>query len=430
MKKFAFALTMLCLTISQAWGAGFQLSEYTVTGLGRAFAGVGVAGDDFSSAAFNPAGMQYNKTNGVQTGTTVVSLHFDYKGSMNTQASIDGGGMPSAAGVRWGRGHTRPTRVLPHVFAQQKLNEKTTLGIGAYVPFGLATDYPNGWFAQSQAGLSQLEAIDVSPALSYEVTNWLTIGAAVNIEYVKAHFTGKVEQGGLYFDSSRSDMEGDDYGLGYTAGFTLAPRKDVRIGLSYRSKISHELSGNLSVTGMPQMTMGQFPTGSFNGKSDIKAKITVPETAILSGAYDFNRFTFTGTLKYTRWSRFKELNIYNETKNVMASSTQEKWKNTWYFGGGIDYRINDAWRVRTGLGYDQTTIRSPEYRTPRVPDGRRVLASFGGSWQKSNWQIDAGYMHIFAYGGEAMGGTAGSVSHRIKYSNDADLFSLGVQYKF
>lgn len=432
MKKYLLCFTIASLLAPCAMGAGFQLSEYTVTGLGRSFAGLGVTGDDFSALAFNPAGMQYNQTSGAQAGATVVSLHFDYKGETDTAATVGENGIPTP-GAQSGRGHSRPTRVLPHLFAQQKLNDKTTLGLGVYVPFGLATDYPNNWFAQSQAGLSQLEAVDVSPALSYAVNDWFSVGAAMNIQYIKAHFTSKLEKSGLYFDSSKSNMEGDDYAAGYTVGFTVTPRKDIRLGVAYRSKISHELTGDLKITGMPQTTItpqGPLSTGGYNGKSNIKAKVTTPETVLFTGAYDIADFTFSGTARYTRWSRFKTLDIYNKSTGALVSSTDEKWKNTWYFGGGVDYRLNQAWTIRAGLGYDQTTIRAPEYRTPRVPDGRRVLTSFGAGWQMDQWQIDAGYMHIFMHGGEATGGTKGSAPYRIKYTNDADLFSLGVQYKF
>ncbi len=38
-----------------AHAAGFQLSEYSTTNLGRSFAGVGMVGDDFSAIGYNPA---------------------------------------------------------------------------------------------------------------------------------------------------------------------------------------------------------------------------------------------------------------------------------------------------------------------------------------------------------------------------------------
>ena len=60
MKKrhlLSFILTMAVATNASA--AGYQLQEYSVTNLGRAFAGVGVMGDDYSAIAFNPAGMNF-----------------------------------------------------------------------------------------------------------------------------------------------------------------------------------------------------------------------------------------------------------------------------------------------------------------------------------------------------------------------------------
>ncbi len=431
----AVSLVALCMFSHQTMAAGFHLSEYTVTGMGRSFAGGGVVGDDYSATAFNPAGMQYNKSNGFQTGASVVSLHFDYKGSIDTAASVGANGMPTSAGTRSGTGHTRPSRVLPHIFAQQKLNDKATVGLGVYVPYGLATDYENDWFAESHAGLSQLSATNVSPSFSYQVTDSVALGAALNIQYITARLAGAVESNGLYFDSGRSNVKGDDYGVGYTLGATFTPRKDIRLGVSYRSKISHELDGELKISGLPTQTYvpgkGFIQTGALNGKKDVKAKVTVPEVLLLSAAYDLNKcFTLSATARWTHWSRFKNLDIVYRNTNGIASHTYENWKNTWYYAMGVDYRYNRNWTFRTGIGYDETVIKSPKYRTARIPDGRRVLTSLGASYKYKNWQFDAGYTHIFAHGGEAQGGPEGTSKAHLKYSADAEMFSLGFQYKF
>ena len=432
MKKYLLAVSALTASFftTDAFAAGYHLSEYTVTGLGRSFAGAGVVGDDFSSLAFNPAGMQYNQTNGAQTGVTAVSLHFDYKGSIGTATSINKDGMPSRLGPRSGSGHTRPTRVLPHVFAQQKLNDKTTLGLGVYVPYGLATDYDNDWFAQSHAGLSQLSATNVSPALSYQINDKFAVGGALNLQYITARLTGNIENDGMYFESGYNDLEGDDYGVGYTLGATFTPRKDIRLGVSYRSKIKHKLEGDLKISGMPSAVRGQ-PIKAMNGQSDIYTKVTMPEIVYLTGAYDLNKcFTLSATAKWTRWSQFKNLDIFDKTTGVAVSETFENWKNTWYYAVGADYRYNRNWTFRTGIGYDETVIKEPKYRTARIPDGRRILTSLGTTWKKDNWQVDLGYMHIFVHGGEVLGGAEKASSANLKYSADADLVSFGVQYKF
>lgn len=412
--------SLLLSTYAQA--AGFYLSEYSTTNLGRSFAGLGVVGDDYSAIGFNPAGMQYNETSGGQTGLTVVSLHSDYKGTLNTLATVDEDGN-LGYGVRSGRGHTRPTRVLPNIFTQYKINKDMSFGIGTYVPYGLATDYKNGWFAESHAGLSQVSATNVSPSLSYQITDMIAVGSAINFQYIVARLTGAIENDGLYFATGTNDLRGDDLGIGYTIGTTITPRKDIRLGISYRSKIKHKLTGDVKTSGLPMEAL--------NKKQDIFSKITTPEILTLSGAYDINKnFTLSATTRWAHWTRFKNLDVYNSSDASLLQGTYENWKNTWYYAAGIDYHYNPNWTFRTGVGYDETVIKKPEFRTVRIPDGRRVLTSLGLSYSKQNWQIDAGYMHIFIHGSDGYGKTQGSSDIAMKYSSSADLFSFGVQYKF
>lgn len=415
-----------------AEAAGYHLSEYTTTGLGRSFAGVGVMGDDYSAIGFNPAGMQYNKQSGGQVGVTMVSLHTDYKGSVGPSASP----MGTVNAPKTGYGHTRPTRVLPNVFAQHKLNDKMTFGLGAYVPFGLATDYKNGWFGESHAELSQVSAQTVSPSLSYQVTDTIALGAAVNLQYIEAKLTGAIEKdmGGLLpvaIPGATNNLRGDDMGVGYTLGLTYTPRKDVRLGVSYRSKVKHKLEGDVKLTGIPGVVTTATAGAVSNGNKDIYTKITTPEVLTFSGAWDMNKcFTLTGTARWTRWSQFDRLDIYEKETGDLLTGTYENWKNTWYYAIGLDYRRNQNWTFRTGIGYDETVIKSPEYRTARIPDGRRVLTSLGLSYKKNNWQIDAGYMHIFIHGSHAYGTADGASKMDMKYTSSADLLSFGVQYKF
>ncbi len=408
-----------------AEAAGYHLSEYTTTGLGRSFAGVGVMGDDYSAIGFNPAGMQYNAKSGGQVGVTMVSLHTDYKGTSESNP------MGTGSVKKTGYGHTRPTRVLPNVFAQHKLNDKMTFGLGAYVPFGLATDYKNGWFGENHAELSQVSSQTVSPSLSYQVTDTIALGAAVNIQYIEAKLTGEVEKNGMTIPGATNNLRGDDVGVGYTIGATFTPRKDIRLGVSYRSKVKHKLEGDVKLTGVPGFVTTATAGAVANGNKDIFTKISTPEVLTFSGAWDMNKcFTLTGTARWTRWSQFDRLDIYETKTRKLLIGTNENWKNTWYYAIGLDYRRNQNWTFRTGIGYDETVIKSPEYRTARIPDGRRVLTSLGLSYKKNNWQIDAGYMHIFIHGSHAYGTADDASKMDMKYTSSADLVSFGVQYKF
>ena len=149
-----------------------------------------------------------------------------------------------------------------------------------------------------------------------------------------------------------------------------------------------------------------------------------------------DKWTLSGTARWTRWKRFDTLNVnlMNPVIDPITSSTQEKWRNTGFYALGADYKWNDQWTVRAGLAYDMTVIRSAGYRTPRIPDGRRVWNSIGVSYAHKNFQVDFGYAHIYVFGGHAKGTDNLNLNQgnrpNIKYSSDANMFSLGLQYKF
>ena len=132
MKKLSIILGGLFVA-SVAQAGGYQLNDYSVTGLGRSYAGQGIMGDDYSAIAFNPAGMTLMKRSGIQTGLSFVNLNADVE-------SIDS---------RYANQHKKMDFwvPIPQFFAQYNLNDKWSLGMGVYAPFGLKTDYDADWFA-------------------------------------------------------------------------------------------------------------------------------------------------------------------------------------------------------------------------------------------------------------------------------------------
>ena len=415
MKKIILLSTIL-MSSSVTFAAGYQLQEYSVTGLGRAMAGAGIMGDDYSAPAFNPAGMGFTERSGAQLGFIGVDLRSRVKGSQTVQV-----GHPLIDGTNEGKDFTHIFRLLPHVFGQYKLNDKATIGIGLYAPFGLATDYRNNWFASAQGQYSGITAVDLSPSFAYKITDQLTLGAAINLQYAVAHLTGAT------FDGGWTNMhDADDFGVGYTVGLTFQPWKTTRFGLSYRSKVNHKLQGKNKMT-------GGLITAALTGTHDVNAKITTPETVILSAAQDIgSKWTLSGTARWTRWSRFHDLDIYQKgypRDGGLLSSVHEHWRNTWFFAVGADYKYCKNLTFRFGTAYDQTSIKSPKYRTVRIPDQRRIWTTIGASYQRDNWQLDVGYAHLFVKKahGEAQ---TGFVKTDATWKTQSNILGLQFQYKF
>ena len=120
----AIGLALVCATNANA--AGYQLNEYSVTGLGRSFAGAGVMGDDYSALAYNPAGMTLMKRSGFQGGITIAEMMSDIKG----KGEYAGQSTDMHYGVP-----------LPSGFAHWNVNDKLFLGAGIYAPYGLSTKH-------------------------------------------------------------------------------------------------------------------------------------------------------------------------------------------------------------------------------------------------------------------------------------------------
>lgn len=406
LKKALYTLSIVSISTA-ALASGYQISEYSTTNLGRSFAGAGVVGDDFSAMGYNPAGMSINATSGIQGGAAGILLHSDYKNNATGE-----------------KHSSKMGRVLPHFFGQYKANDKLTLGTGFYTPYGLITDYNNDWFGSDHGILSALKVMNFSVGASYQFHPMFSVGAAVNAQYIHARLTG-TKAGGMM----TTDMDGDDAGVGYMLGATFTPQRNIRLGVSYRSKVSHELRGDLAIG---------TPLG--NQEMDIKAKVTTPELVLISGAVDVNeKLTLSASARWTKWNRFKNLDVINRAVNVAVSSTHENWKNTWFYSIGADYKINENWTVRLGTAYDETVIKAPEFRTVRVPDGRRIFASLGLSYTTGNWQYDLGYTHVWMRHGNAHGGerenpmdkNSPSKDANVRYSHaGAYMGGFSIQYKF
>ena len=417
-ERYLLSFVLTAAIAANASAAGYQLQEYSVTGLGRAFAGAGVMGDDYSAVAFNPAGMSLMDKSGIQTGAIAVDVYGKVKGESQAYSEGIWGDHKS------GSTHSNLFRVLPHFYGQKKVNDKLDLGIGLYVPFGLANDYKNGWFGEEHAGYSGITVVDLTPSVSYKVLDSLSVGAGINVQYAVAHLTGAMfkKVAPTKAVNGTTDMhDADDISVGYNVGVVWKPTNSTRFGLSYRSKVDHKVQGKNHI-----MLAGTDTT------KEVNAKITTPETIIFSAAQDLgDKWTLSGIARYTRWSRFGTLKIYQEGKNDgPASTTHENWKNTWLFGLGADYKYCKNLTFRFGTAWDNTAIRSAKYRTARIPDERRIWASVGASYTKNNWQFDVGYSHLFVHSAKAEGTAVDAGKFNAKYHIQSDIFGMGIQYKF
>ena len=415
MKKFLLATACLTLAAANANAGGFQLSEYSTTLIGRALAGYGVVGDDYSAAAFNPAGMTL-RDSGVQFGVNVVGLHSVVKGSVDN-------------GVTGKSGRLEDTKAIPHFFSQYKLNEKTRVGFNLFTPFGFATNYNKTWFGKTHALRSEITVVDFQLAGSYDIAENITIGAGVALEVAKATLTNAVDQYPTIADRTRSKLKGDSYEPSYSLGVLYKINDDARLGFSYRSKVDHKIRGKHTLNVNGTIFFGDDGTD-----------LHLPEYYTLSGYYRIGDFGLSSSIKWTKWSRFEELDVYSRANpygaKVSVGAVREEWRDTWTLALGTDYYYNEKTTYRFGIAFDQAGVKNAQHRTARVPDADRLILGLGASYKLSEKsQLDFAYSHLFmksAHSHNTLKRTDGSDGSTLnsKYNSQINMFGVSYQYNF
>lgn len=421
MKKIsAAAAVALLASVGNANAAGYQLNEFSVTNLGRSFAGIGVAGDDYSALGYNPAGMTLVKRSGMQAGLTMTEVASKIRG------------IGDQSGKKTDMDFMIP---LPSMFGQYNVNDKLFLGAGIYVPFGLATRYGHDSFvADDKNGVrrSELEVVDGNISAAYKVDNHLSLGVSGILRHIKGKLTSNVNRTLPVYGYSNlaySDFKVSGWSTTMNLGAMYEFDEDTRVGLSYRFKSTQRTTGHHTVTVNPQfaaMASSMLNMQDVN-RYDSVSDPELPASWILSGYHKFGeKWGTTATVKYTQWHRFSVFPAYSSGSGNL--DVQYRWKDAWNFALGQDYYLNENWTLRAGLAWDQSPVPNSAYRTNRIPDTDRLWTSFGVSYATGNHQFDFGYAHLFMMHGKVW--NSAEKDTNAKYKSYSNMYALQYQYKF
>lgn len=408
MKKITkFALLVgATLGVCSANAGSYQLNDYSVTGLGRSYAGQGIVGDDYSAIAFNPAGMTLMEKSGVQQVFNFINLNAD----------VDGLG--AHAGQHKKMNFWQP---VPAGFAQYNVNDRFKIGLGIYAPFGLKTQYKADWYGSDAAILSKLDIVDFNLSAAYKVTDHLSLGVSAILRYIYGRMTQTIPgYGGTVNFNVHGWTQTASFGAMYE--FT----KNTRVGVSYRLRSAQRAKGHFKVS--------DSTVPMLNGNYSVNANPDLPESVALSGYHRYKDFGFSGTARWTHWtSSFPNFTVrtnwpgYAPPMGNGEKKVHYKYHNSWTLTGGVDYYYCKNLTFRFGGGWDESPAHDASRRTIRIPDNDRWWMSVGASYMKNNWQIDVGYAHMIAKTARA----EEDAYVKAKYKNmQSHILGVQVQYKF
>jgi long-chain fatty acid transport protein len=454
---------LLAMT-GQAFGSAFALQEQNASGLGHAYAGGAAAAEDVSTIWFNPAGLVRLSTAQIVVAGNLIcpSAKFNDSGSQNAMFQPLGGTGGDAGSCA----------VVPNLYLGVPFTDKWSFGLAVNAPYGLKTQYDSNWLGRFQAIESKVETININPALSWEPTKDLTIGAGVNWQRITATLTNNVNYaaafaqgvGGLVASGqlpaaaaptlvgsavgleSGANVSGNDTGWGWNVGVLWQVSQQTRIGAAYRSAIKYNINGTVSFSNPGAANLGPLPpalaptgaliVGGVNAQlanGNVNLALKVPETANLSIFHQFNnQWDLMADLQYTGWSSVQQLQVVRSTGSVLET-LPENFSNTWRGSVGANYRYNDSWIFRGGLAYDQSPVNNTD-RSPRLPDNNRTWIALGTQYKfNPNWAVDVAYAYIFVDNSSINqngGSTAANGLINGSYKNNVNILGAQVTYTF
>jgi long-chain fatty acid transport protein len=449
------ALMAAVVTPATVMASGYKLNEQSAAGMGTAHAGRAAMAEDASVVFYNPAamteldraqitaGFTYIKGNGEFTGNAANAAGVPITGADDTDPYSDGGNYLGEA-------------FIPFVYYVRPINEKVSLGLGIFAPFGTNTNYEDDFVGGGFADETSLTSVEIQPSIAYKVNDQLSVGGGIDIVYMEGLLSKFVDSvpysptvnagyGDAYplGDTGNQGFEGhyevsgDDWGYGWNLGAYYKLSEATTLGFTYRSEIEITLEGDSTFKGntldvfvdnQATLSPGSGAVATpLNPTDDVvlkdqtvrpqasKVPLTTPQSATFAITHKVtDTLLLQAGTTWTGWSSFESFDVI-ATENVSGGLADgfdpsdlaklgegyvghidESWKDVWAASLGATYQLNDSIALRAGYAYDQSPVES-EFRTARVPASDRQWITAGAQYVVNNdlsIDVAAGYLFM------------------------------------
>lgn len=350
MKKLLF-LTLFGLVSALTYAGGYRVSLQGQRALAMGHTGVAVV-NNAELAFFNPAGLVYleDKIN-VAVGVSAVFSDVVWQNSeFGEMARTDS-----------------PVGTPFYAYFSYKLNEKLSLGLAAYTPYGSAVEWPTDWAGSHLVNNIELAAIYVQALASYKITDNLSVGGGPIYVSGSVNFNRNLSRTLTDIEGNRSNVTLDASGVsafGWSAGAMWSPIDSLRIGVNYRSEILVEAEGgDADFENIPNSPLTPFSDTEFDATLPLPAELTVGVSYQLNEkwlfAFDYNR---------TFWDVYESLDVdFKNQPDERDSNNPRNYKNSSNYRFGLQYTANEMFTLRGGYYYDGSPLESGYYapETPR-----------------------------------------------------------------
>lgn len=420
MRRFPVWLAVSGLVVLSGAPAGLRAQGYSVNehgscAMGRAGTAVAAPCADGSALFYNPAGIA-----GTKKGVWTLSAGV-------TAIAPSGGFTDDATGL----GTDLKDKVIPvpALYAFGGLTDKLSVGIGAFAPYGLTTEWPENSQVRFLGYHSTIRAIYIQPTIGYQLHKMVKVGAGLDVNMLFLKLERRVDLStqfaapGVTFgmlgfpvgtDIADVKLSGNGTGVGYHVGMIFEPTDRLSFGVRYLSRQKVEVNDaeakiDQVFTGiaLPRNNPLGAPTGTpldsilapqFRGSGPLqdqggRTALRMPEqlTAGVS-VRPTDKLRLLFDLTYTNWKVFDTVAIITDL--LPQSNLVENGGGTTAWRYGAEYAVSPTTTLRGGYLFHDAALPDGSV-TPNLPEGKRSEFTIGfGTRLGGKLHVDAAYQYI------------------------------------
>lgn len=365
-------------------------------GLNPIARGTTMATDDAWSVSNNPATAILCDETSAELGARIVFPRFYYSDAAGRKQTSDKAFYP-----------------LPTAGAIWPVGKKTTVGVTAYVPFGLGAKFENNPTQLYYHTETMISATALAPVLAFRFNDKWSGG-----------FSGRFVQGEIKYHAPfdikgtpvpmDTDSEGDGYGLGVAVGLLGQLTDKLTVGFCYDSEVKVDLSGHTDIYFGPMKGL--------KIRDGFDSAFTFPPRVGAGFAWDSKRgWGFAGDINWTGYHGTVKTMWMDFDKLPLRKPRPLNWDDCLSIHGSYWEKISDALTVETGVDYMTAAITDTvSTLTPDVPGWDAYLRLI---WEKDNVKARLGA--IYVWGEQTQGGW-----RQEKYEMEGWILEVGGEIKF
>lgn len=305
-------------------------------------------------------------------------------------------------------------------FAYPVLRDRLTLGVGVYVPYAAALNFPKNGAQSWQVQQAFIVSANVHLAAGLRINDYVSLGAGISYVLGFAELSKKQDFAGVKEFSEGLNTLGQEnafgpnapsevreldtlsrpfslkkafaHGVSFNVGVTVNPTKKLNLALVYQHSTEMNFRGRFAVDMNDPFFTQDLAAQGLKFKplvtGDALLNFALPKRITLGLGYDINeRWRVDGFVQYVRYSEVDAFRV----KTVSPDLAQPKlgigdsltvvlprsWKDTVWVEGSARFRPTERLLVSATLGY-QSPASPGRTIDMASPDGHRIIGAVGG----------------------------------------------------